>query len=352
MIVVIADDLSGAAELAGAALRHGLSAEVQTTFAPDSGAEVICVTTGTRSLPAGPAARQVATVTQAVVAAQPAWIFKKCDSLLRGPVLAEARATARSAGKTRIVILSANPSRGRIIRNGACLVAGQPLHETAFALDPEHPRTTSRVNELLGGDLTGVETPDAQSTADVARHAAAVDDATLPVGAVDFFEALLRLRTPSRPVLPPPAPDPAGPTLVVCGSAASWPQRQTEAVAHGIPVFVPPHDVSAIVRTLLISGRALIGIGDGPATAGYSPATLGHELAQAVAGVLRAAPVVRLLLEGGATSAAVLQAQGWNRLRASEVSAPGVGVLLPVNSTGPQLYVKPGSYPWPREIWP
>ena len=63
MIVVIADDLSGAAELAGAALRHGLSAEVQTVFFPDTNADVVCVDTDSRLLPPAEAARKVAAIT-------------------------------------------------------------------------------------------------------------------------------------------------------------------------------------------------------------------------------------------------------------------------------------------------
>src|SRR5512141_1199713 len=104
MIVVLADDLSGAAELAGAALRHGLTAEVQTAFTPGSGADVVCVATDSRSLPAEAAARVVGAITGAIVRAKPDWIFKKCDSLLRGPVLAEARAAARAAGRSRILV--------------------------------------------------------------------------------------------------------------------------------------------------------------------------------------------------------------------------------------------------------
>lgn len=352
MIVVMADDLSGAAELAGAAWRHGLSAELQTTFTAGTDAEVICVATDTRSLPADQAARRVAAVTQDILAAQPAWIFKKCDSVLRGPVLAEARAMARSAGKSRIVILSANPSRGRIIRNGTYFIQGRPLHETTFANDPEHPRTTSSVALLLGGDLTGVATPDAESSADVLGQAAAIDDATLPVGAADFFVALLELRMPSRVGARPPAVEPAGPTLLVCGSAAAWAQRRTEAAALGVPVFALLHDIGAVIQALSTNRGALIGIGEGPATTGHSPAALATLLAQSVAGVFRGTKIKRLLLEGGATTGAVLQALGWTRLRACAGSAEGVGVLQPAGSRGPRLFIKPGSYPWPPEIWP
>ena len=50
MIAVIADDLSGAAELANAAVQAGLSAEVQMRFHAASDADVVCVDTETRSL--------------------------------------------------------------------------------------------------------------------------------------------------------------------------------------------------------------------------------------------------------------------------------------------------------------
>ena len=61
---------------------------------------------------------------------------------------------------------------------------GQPLHETAFASDPEHPCRTSRVAELLGGNLTGVQTPDAVSTDDLIRRAHSLESDTLPAGVV------------------------------------------------------------------------------------------------------------------------------------------------------------------------
>ena len=351
MIAVLADDLSGAAELAGAALRHGLRAEVQTVFTPTAEADVVCVATDTRSLPAEQAARIVAAATQDIVAAKPDWIFKKCDSVLRGPVLAEARAAARVAGKNRIVVLSANPSRQRIVRGGTYFVAGVPLHETLFARDPEHPRQTSRLGELLGGDLTGVETPDAESAADIRRHAALVDGDTLPVGGVDFFEALLQLRVAARP----PSrlmPETGGLSLIVCGSAASWSQRQAEAVAHGIPYFTLPHEIEAIVQVLCMANRVLIGIGNGPASRGQTSGALVQKLAETVSGILGRAPVSRLLMEGGATTAAVMHAAGWTRLQAWAAPDPGVGVLRPAGAAGPLLVIKPGSYPWPPEIWP
>ena len=165
MIAVLADDLSGAAELAGAALRHGLRAEVQTGFDPTSDADVVCVDLGTRSGPVRAAAAAAAEAARLLAGARPAWIYKKCDSVLRGHVLAELRAIMEATGLPRAILIPANPSRQRVIRGGHLFVEGRPLHTTGFARDPEHPRTSSNVAELLGGDLAGVCSPDVDCAA-------------------------------------------------------------------------------------------------------------------------------------------------------------------------------------------
>jgi uncharacterized protein YgbK (DUF1537 family) len=373
MITVIADDLSGAAELAGLALRHGLRAEVQTAFSAATDADVVCVDTDTRLLPEAEAARIAEAVARAALAARPAWIFKKCDSVLRGPVLAEAHAIARATGAARIVVVPANPSRDRIIRRGEYFVGGVPLDLTDFARDPAHPRTTARVAELLGKSdpvetqttsaqparppeghskpAPPLEIPDAETSADIARIAASADAAALSVGAADFFSALLAARVPPNPILGSALPSPHFPTLLVCGSAASWPQRRAAADSSGLPVFALPHDPVAIARALRSAGRALVGIGDGPTTRGVAPAALTAALTATVAAVIPKAVPARLLLEGGATARAVITALGWTRLRACEISMPGIGALRPVDAPGPLLLIKPGSYPWPADVW-
>ncbi|MEU9350819.1 four-carbon acid sugar kinase family protein [Streptomyces griseoloalbus] len=55
--------------------------------------------------------------------------YKKCDSLLRGPVGAEAAAFAEGAGL--LVIATALPAARRVVRGGVVLVDGVPLHECA-----------------------------------------------------------------------------------------------------------------------------------------------------------------------------------------------------------------------------
>jgi uncharacterized protein YgbK (DUF1537 family) len=92
MFLVIADDLTGAAEMGGVAVRHGLEAEVQIGSILESRAEVVAVDTDSRSCPEEEAAGRI----RALGLPQSGWVFKKVDSVLRGHVMAELAADASS----------------------------------------------------------------------------------------------------------------------------------------------------------------------------------------------------------------------------------------------------------------
>jgi len=371
VIAVIADDLSGAAELAGVARRRGLQAEVHTRAGLPSDADVICIDTDTRSRPSSEAALVVRDVAQQVMAARPDWIYKKCDSMLRGNVIAEVLAVQAAAGKSRAVLASANPSRGRIIRNGHFFIDDKPLHSTEIARDPEHPRTTSCVRDLLlalhsgdsspGEALENLCIPDVVGQTDLIRVSNAIGEDTLPAGGADFFEALLDVAgrrhstaTPQRAAAAIAAagvPDLTGPTLWVCGSAAVWDTRVYQAAEHGIPAFAMPYQLAEIDRAWSSAGCILLGIGNGPVTRERGSKALLNDLARTVGSVFRMRAPGRMCLEGGATAAVVVRELGWQRLTACEAFLSGVGVLRPRGASGPLLWIKPGSYDWPAELW-
>ena len=384
MIAVIADDLSGAAELAGAAQARGMTAEVQTDFNPSTNAEVVAVDTDTRSGTADEAAQRVGEITRRVLEARPDWIYKKTDSVLRGHVRREITAMLSATGRPRALFVPANPSRGRIIRGGRYLADGTPLDQTFFARDPAYPATSSSVLELLaredGENLEliadwreippgGIIVPDATTSADLAGLADLADESTLCAGAVEFFDALLVTRTGRINLVPgDAAPSRGGTTLFICGSAVAWPARREQCERRGIPVLAMPRglmmgvgsdnrsDLTAwaaeTAQRLADSGCVLIAIGDAPVAGPFAPCRLEETLAQTVEAVLQIASVERVFLEGGATAAAVLRRMKATRLAVRGQFAPGLPAFRLVGNKGPLLAIKPGSYHWPESIWP
>lgn len=369
MIAVIADDLSGAAEVAGLAARYGLRSEVHTAFDARSDADVVSVDTDTRSAPAGRAAAAVADVALDVLARKPSWIFKKTDSVLRGNVRAEIEALLDATGQTNAIVVPANPSKGRIIRNGLYSIGGTPLSQTVFARDADHPRRSSRVADLIGAPAAAerLEVPDVTTGQDVADHAGRVGDRTLPAGGADFFAALLDARCGARagrdtaaPRRAPDMPDEHVSELYVCGSAAAWDAgRADECAARGLhvvpmpqPIFLGNAALSAIAAwhadvaaSLATRRRVMIAIGRHSAIKSPLPPTaLVGRLVDAVVAVLAARRIDSMAVEGGATAAALVRRFGWTRFEVLPTALTGTTVLRP--PSGPSIYVKPGSYPW------
>lgn len=377
-VVVIADDLSGAAELASAAATLGHSAEVRTAADASPGPDVIAIDTDTRCLPPAAAAPVVARVAEQARAAGARWIYKKTDSVLRGNVRAEIEEILKTTGLGRSLFVPANPSKKRLIREGLYYVNGVPLAQTSFANDPLHPRRSSSVTELLsaagsvpitresGGadDFAGILVPDVTGEADLVRLAAQVDDATLPAGGVEFFVALLERRLGKHPAIPPPRP--TSPLLWICGSQMAWQLgRAGECARLEMLLLIMPetlHHTSdaahawseLIERSLSTHDRVMVAIGEGPRPEHLSipPESLADHLAKSVAHVLRRRPVATVCVEGGATAAALMREMDWTRLTALPTpDLPGVSALRPAAADGPLVLVKPGSYPWPEQLW-
>jgi uncharacterized protein YgbK (DUF1537 family) len=355
-ILVIADDLSGAAEMAGLVFAHGLTAEVHTRFEGGSDAKAIVIDTDSRHLLPAEAARRVQTAMQQAGLPAGGWLYKKIDSLLRGNVRAEIEAAMQAAGLARAIVVPANPSRGRVIIGGQYFINGQPLDETPLACDPHHPRQTANVRSLLGdGNLPlhaisrnsplppgGIILPDVESRADLAWLAESVDQKTLAAGAADFFEAILVQRGHARSVTANMV-NLAAPAVLVCGSRVAWADRKSACQQAGIPALIAedfgtcPRDVRAV---LLGAPEREIG----PKTALRGLTFLA---AQLIAGL----PVRTVLVEGGETAAALVERLGWTRFRVVASVSGGVGALEPTSDFQPLVLIKPGSYPWPAEIW-
>jgi uncharacterized protein YgbK (DUF1537 family) len=386
MIAILADDFTGAAEVGAVALRYGLSAQVQDRFEDDVAANVLVLNTHSRSLPPREA---VAIVTETAwpLRQQARWVYKKIDSVLRGPVVAEVQAALSALGLERALLVPANPSLGRTIRDGQYFIGGVPLHQTAFATDPEFPAQTSDMLALLDygkkspvamlepGQVLparGIFVGQAAHTADLAAWAAKVDATTLPVGGAEFLAAILEAKGHAR--VPQPAQPPLRsdrPMLLVCGSApAHAAETVQQARAHGVEVLPMPDELlaekaekaaeadgPAIVQrwagraceALTRRGSAVVSIGEGTDRGGC-PQTMVDRLADVVVAVLGRMRVSHVCVEGGATAWTLMRRLGWRRFRVHRELAPGVASLQ-VFGGGPGVTIKPGSYAWPEEIW-
>ncbi|MBL9153188.1 MAG: four-carbon acid sugar kinase family protein [Verrucomicrobiales bacterium] len=343
MIAILADDLSGAAELAGIAASRGFTAEVQTVFDPTSTADIIAVDTDTRLKSEAEAARIVGEVTRHILASHPAWIYKKTDSVLRGHIRAEIEAILDAAGLDDCVFSPANPSKDRLIRKGRYEIGGVPLDETVFARDPDYPRTSSLVRELLGAS-DRIQTPDAIDPDDLMID---LPPTTLAAGAADFFAAQLARKESSLGFSPSPSstlglkPKPLS-TLLLSGSLAAWDlDRAAQMEQRGFLVKTIADDLSPSIWQT--TSKLMLAIGRPPSS---DPATLTETLIDKALPLLSGRNDLRIGLEGGATAIAFIRRLGWTRFEVIPEGHTGVGTLRPPGE--PVLYVKPGSYPWPE----
>jgi len=343
MIAILADDLSGAAELAGIAASRGFTAEVQTVFDPASTADVIAVDTDTRLKNEAEAARIVGEVTRHILASHPAWLYKKTDSVLRGHVRAEIEAILDAAGLDDCVFIPANPSKDRLIQNGRYEIASVPLDETVFARDPDYPRTSSLVRDLLGS-CDRIRTPDAVDLNDLMID---LPPTTLTAGAADFFSAQLARKESSLGFSPSP-PSTLGlkpkslSTLLLSGSLAAWDlDRASQMEQRGFLVKTIADDLSPSIWQM--TSKLMLAIAR-PETG--DPATLTKTLIDKALPLLSGRSDLRIGLEGGATAIAFIRRLGWTRFEVIPEGHTGVGTLRPPG--GPVICVKPGSYPWPE----
>lgn len=161
LIVVIADDITGAAEIAGIASDMRMSAAMlmadgSSRIAIPENYDVCVVATDTRSENTIQAALTAERICGSVRSridegafANGCLVFKKVDSVLRGNILVELRAAMLALGQKECLLLAQNPSKERVISGGRYSVDGQPLMDTPFRFDPEFPANTDRCTELL-----------------------------------------------------------------------------------------------------------------------------------------------------------------------------------------------------------
>lgn len=372
---VFADDLTGACEIAGIVHRHGFSATVALT--PDAtadDADILVVDTETRLFKPEQAAHALTHwLRHPSLAARPGRIFKKTDSILRGPVAAELVTVATHTRASRIVLVPANPALGRIVRDGRYLIDGVPLDETAFKLDPHHPARSSSTSELIGnvhgfpshnldpGDpqpAPGLIIGNASTVADLAQWATRFPTDTLAAGSAAFFDALLATSSHHRERELYPTSDDS-PFLLISGTTAPA-QRSFLATARsrGLPTIEVPARTESAADVWTMHIQEKIRLYGGVCTYPYGTVSSKPAVAAVIRNTLAAigrAMVVghhvqHLIIEGGSTAAAIAASLSWCNFRVVHEWAPGVVTVAPDAHPNLRVTLKPGSYPWPAAL--
>jgi uncharacterized protein YgbK (DUF1537 family) len=383
MIAVIADDFTGAAELAGIGLRYHLKVELGARVNKDTTADLFVVATDTRSMSEAAAVEEMEKHTRELLALKPEMIFKKTDSVLRGHVLAELRAQLSLTGFEKAVLVSANPALGRTIKDGRYYLQGKPVHESSFSHDPDFAITSSVVEDMLRCNgypvhvkkasaalpATGIIVGEATQTADLQAWAERVDNKTLIAGASGFFTAMLdkllagkkRNAGNSEKVERLPL------SLFVCGTTFANSRNAIKDIkAAGGPVSYMPDETIRSVHTGTYSyvkwanevvalvkkhGKAIVAIHeDSTRDITVNQGQLKEKMAGLAHEVLQRSMVQELIVEGGATAWALISQSGLTRFYPVEEMAPGV-VRMQTNDPGLFITVKPGSYQWPEGLW-
>lgn len=380
-ILVIADDLTGAAEVAGIGLEAGLPTRLvrDRGFVADPGLTVLDTDSRLASPPG--AIQILERLLSGVKRDSYDLIYKKIDSVLRGAVLTELELVLTRLGFSGTLLLPQNPSRGRVIERGIYKLNGQPLHTTHFAYDPHHPAMTSHAIRLLGHSdaydtrlielneqplAAGILVANGTTSEHVAEWALRCPEEFLPAGGADFFRAVLARIAPDRP--PPAAPVdlPSGKRLFVCGTSVHTSREAvvTYAARAGIPRVSMPDDIVADLPTAADqTERWARSVAEALSRHGAAVADIAHPIqpsggrqleraiGRMVAVALAITPVDCLLMEGGATAAAVCSELKLVSLDAIAELEPGVVALRPARRSGPMVVVKPGSYTWPDMVW-
>ncbi len=382
MIGVIADDLTGAAELGVIGLRHGLRAEIVVTGEPSGEADLVCVDTDSRSCAAEEAGRRAAAAAKLLHEAGAHWIYKKVDSVLRGQVTVEVESVMQQLQLKRALLLPANPSLGRKIRDGRYFVRGRPIHKTEFAHDPEYPRTSAQVLQLLSPSVTapicvshlrdplpdtGIVIGEAATAQDVQRWVSLRDSRTLSAGGSEFFGALLTAEWKETGSAPTRfcSNGAVRRELFICGtSSQSSRQFVKTAREQGTPVFSLPLELAwsagftpgaaevisqRVISTFQSEARVILQVGLPPVRTASVARRLAEHLVQIAELVLRRLEVDHVCAEGGATAAELVRRMGWTRLCTLAEPAPGVATLAIEGNSSQRLTVKPGTYAWPEQ---
>lgn len=366
-LTIIADDLTGAADAAGGYGAARTSSVVLGPEVPWPASDVLAVDTESRYLPEQEAAALVESVVRRSVAlGRP--VFKKIDSLLRGNVGAEvAAALAAVSGSERglAVVAPAFPGTGRTTVGGVVHVDGVPNVDGDHAGDvaasltaaglqagrltpgpADSPADLAARLDRLHGDGVDAVVLDAVTDADletIARASRLVTGPTLVTGSGGLAAHMLPSDTTATSTRSVP---PVDRVLVVVGSYSGPARSQIdELVRQGAEHVELRHRDDGEQAATDQIGRSVSDVVLTPDLGVPVDKDNALDVAAALAATVTrsAGRFGALVLTGGETARAVLDALGIDTVRVHGTVEPGV-VLSSHPDHRPVLVTKAGAF--------
>ncbi len=376
-IVMIADDLSGAADCAVSCAVQGLRTMVQFSESSSSEpAQVLAIDAATRGMSAAAAAAAVGRIVAKYEHAPGRVLFKKLDSLLRGHIGPELAAMRRSGTPAVIVMAPALPAHGRTTIDGCQCLHGQRLENAnARQLLEAAGLMSAQISLALIRGTTPVAIKmaelarqydvlvcDAEAEADLQSVAAAI--AALPQAGWDgsiiwagssglarHIPAAMGIAGASDPVADPNF---RGPILVVVGSRTRVAHEQAREAARSdgmTTVFLSPETLRqgyvSVLGSALDSGNDVIAAIDSTDEAAEDPHLCAALASLALPHIDK---VGALIATGGETARAVLTASNITSLHLLREVEPGVPLAVSIGARQIPVITKSGSFGNPATL--
>lgn len=380
MFAIIADDLSGAAELAGIALQYGIRSEIQSETVESTDADLLIINTSSRGLTQEEAFLKVKKSAELLLALNPDWIYKKTDSVLRGNILAEIAAILNIFQLKRSLLSPANPGLNRTIVDQKYMINNREITQTSFAEDPDYPCKTADVLGLLGefdqiasGYLTenetlpeeGVFITEIKNDKSLEYWVEKINEDVLAAGAAEFFEKILRKKGYKSSKTKVHKVRENDNILFICGSSHQNSRMAIEKAAKkgaiisympeqliyqkgnldllfekwAMDIFESFRKTNSVVLAVSKNDRKIYAL------------KIQSNFSLLTERLLFKKKLAVLAIEGGETAQEITKRLKINSFRPKNLLSPGVVELETKIKNPATVIIKPGSYLWPDSFW-
>lgn len=380
MLIVIADDFTGAAEIGGIGLRYGYDVNLLTSLDDDLKGDMVIFATNMRGGDESSAIKTLMDILLKINDLPNSMIFLKLDSVFRGHVKISLQTALKLLKKNRIIFIPANPSLDRTIENGVYYYHGKPLMDAGFFSDSISKNRTSHVYDLIEKTehdtikVTSYDQPlpegiiigNAATLKEVEGWAKSSNTDGILAGGANFFEALLK-ENGIKNKYDSTSESLGEKRLYICGSAHPNSKNALErAAGNGAIIRNMPERIfqyremekqmqiwsDEIISDIKKYNSVITAVGKLEFNKKEElPALIEKTFAKLVYTVLENLKLEELIIEGGATAHAIMSKLNHTSFSPINEFAPGVIRMRAEGKRNFYITVKPGSYQWQKEIW-